>query len=448
MHARRATLVTVVASITAMTIAATASANPAAPFTNDAVDRVVVSGTPVASELINDLAVAYNEAAGCLMAAADFPLTPTSPTQNRCLPPAEQVGTILTENYDHDVVTPFYPQEKAGLRQLCAQRTTPPRDPRVPAVDLVQLTSRPPIGGAPQLSRDGYRCSVAGGTQAGVVLRFVAIARDAQTFLRWPGGAPITSLRQYELFDIFVSCQLTHWNQVGTTYNGEPFYPPPSGPAIQVFAATPQSEERAMWDAFVGGPSDGCIPLPFKDGDPTDGERIVAANDVRAVEAALSDPAAANEGNSIFYMSAARHTAGPQALRGASVLGAVDVSSTAVLQPVLPTAENVESGLFPFTRFVYLAFRNSGPSPVASGATRRFAGTSASTNDQAIGWLCKPDGGHSEPIGSPGPGIESGFADRDYGTLVAQVIGANGFVPIEPDPDTGRTCLFTDVAVT
>lgn len=424
-----------------------AGADPNLPFTNDAVDQIKMTGSPVTSQLINDLAIAYMESAGCSSTDATFPLTATSPTQNRCKEPAAQTGSVTTENYDHDTLVPYYPNDKSGLRQLCAQRISPPRDPRVAYVDLVHTLSRPQTAATNVSPNDGFKCTVAAGTQAGTVLRFVAFARDGMSWVRWVGGSRpnIASLRQYELFDIFVSCYITHWNQLQTTYDGS-FYPAPAGELIRVFTASPISEERAMWDGFLGGDSDNCIPNHLRDGDLSDGERVVPANDVRWVEEAPNDPAAANQGNSMFFFSVARHTHGPATLRGASILGSLDTSDNASISPVAPTEPNIASGLFPYSRFVYLVYRNSGPSPIASSATRRFAQMSNNSNDQAIGWICKPDAAHAEPLGTAGPGIEFATADIDYGLVVPGTIRNNGFVPLAPDA-LGRTCRFADVAV-
>lgn len=439
-------LLTVALCMTSILLAAApAHADPALPFTNDVTDKVFITGSPATFELMNDLAKAYMMSDGCLMVDVTFPVAPTDPAHNRCKDPSQQAGQVNTENYDHDVLASYYPADKSGLRQLCAQRTSPPRDPRIPYIDLVHTMSRPATGVSPA---DGFRCTVETGGQAGVVLRFIAFARDGMTWVRWPGGArpEVMSLRQYELHDIFVTCFLTHWNQVQATYNGE-FYPAPAGEAIRIFTATPRSDERAMWDAFVGGASDSCIPNVYKDGDLGDGERITAANDARAVEEAINDPNAANEGNSIFYFSVARHTAGPAALKGSSVLGSADISSTSTITPVAPTEANIASGLFPFSRYVYMVLRNSGPSPVASSATRRFTNASNSTNDQTQGWLCKPESAHSEPPGTPGPGVENLLAAVDYGAVPVSIIRQNGFVPLPDDPTTGRRCLFADVPV-
>lgn len=443
---RRRFLASTLVMIVSIGAASSVSADPAVPFTNDSVDKVTITGSPVSYRLVHALAQAYMESEGCLLADASFPLTAASPTQNTCQAPSAQTGQVSTENHDHDVLISYFPQEKTGVRQLCAQRTTPARDGRVPYIDLVHTLSRPAGNGKPI---DGFACTVANGGQSGVVLRFIAFARDGMSWVRWPGGTrpDVLSLRQYELHDIFVTCFITHWNQVQATYNGE-FYPAPSGEPIRVFTATPQSDERAMWDGFVGGASDSCIPNVYKDGDLSDGERVVAANDAHAVEQAVNDPAAAQEGNSIYYFSTARHAAGPAMLRGASMLGNIDVSSTGAIEPVAPNEANIASGVFPMSRNVYLVLRNSGTAPVASGAVRRFANFGTTANDQALGWLCKPDAAHSEPIGTPGPGIEIASASRDYGAVPGQAIRAQGFVPLPEDPATGRRCQFTDVTVT
>lgn len=403
---------------------APADAASGVPFTNSAVDRVVVSGSDTTFTLMNDLATAFMESDGCLLTSASFPLTGASPTQNRCQSGsgAAIAGDNVYENYDHDVVINYFPQgSNVGRGQLCNQRAA--RDPRVPLVDLARSSSAPTTG---------FQCTTANGGELGTTLRFIAFARDALSYTHWNGGggSAVNNLTQAQLRDIFITCAITDWGQVGGT----------AGTPIVVYTAIPGSGTRSTWDSFLGGgSSQNCIPAQFQDGDYANGERLLREHQMEPVEAALNDPGAANEGNSIYYMSVGIHNANPGA-RASSLIGNVN--------GVVPNEANIVSGTFPFSRNMYNVLRQSGNTPVASGATRRFAGmlTSSATNGQSVGWICKGEAYHSEQIGnSSAVGIEVATANQDWFEVKKAAFAQNGMYQLAPDA-FGNRCTFTDVA--
>ena len=432
-------------------LAPTAHAASDIPFTDDNSTRVVTAGSDTTYFLLNDLAVLYNESEGCFQTSVAMPLTTTSPKQGQCTgattpesnaaSPAQN-NAVKTENYDHDTVFNLFPQgSSAGRRQLCGQKF-PGRDSRLPAVDIARSSSGP---------GEGFQCTATNatvnGTQlypagTGRTLRFIAFARDALTWAKWttPKGAStaVTNLTQAQLNQIFVTCTITNWSTVG------------GGDApIRVWTAISASGSRAVWDAFIGGNSETCIPAAYKDGNQANGERVIREHFAPPVEAATGEnctvPTSVNcgadEGNSIFFFSTGVWNTSAGA-RSDSLLG--DVNGVA------PTGPNIVDGTFTFTRLLYNVIITSGSQgPLASESTRRFTNMRNYTGpqvDQQLGWICKPLAAHSKPIGDPGPGIESAFASFNYALQVKDTIANNGFYPLTTS-DTAPRCQFADYRV-
>lgn len=281
----------------------------------------------------------------------------------------------------------------------------------MPFIDIARSSTAPSVG---------FQCTVANGGEAGTVLRFVAFARDAISWTHWNtgtgGGSTVTNLTQAQLRSIFVDCTITDWGQVG----------PGAGQPIVVYTTIAASSTRAAWDSFLGGSSDACIPGALKDGNPANGERVIAEHRMRLVETAQNDPGAADEGNSIYYLPVGLYNVKPK-FRASSLIG--DVNG------VTPTEANIVSGAFPFSRNMYNVYRQAGPnSPLASGAVRRFAGmiTSSATNGQSIGWICKAEANHSEEVDDPSPvGIQTPTASDDWFEV------KKGCVRLDRDVPTG-----------
>ena len=449
-------VVAVVCLLGASVLAPTADAATDVPWTDDNRSLVRTAGSDTAYFLMNKIALAYNETEGCFQTAVQAPLTATSPQQEQCLGATvpqgpsgpQQANAVKTENYDHDIVVNIFPQgSNAGRRQLCLQLGAPDgtRDPRVPGVDIARSSAGP---------SEGFQCTGATARVNGVqlypagqrVLRFIAYARDGLTWSYWetltggskkPGGPStgyVTNLTQAQLNGIYVTCTITNWSQVGG-----------ANKPIIVWTAIPGSGTRSSWDTFVGGNSDNCIPAQFKDGSLANGERVIREHFAQPVEEAVNDPAAADEGDSIYPFGVGPWNTSPAQRQNAKLGGVNGVPAT---------GENVSNGTFPFARLLYNVIIQSGPSPRASAAVRRF--TNARTyvpgqpgalgDPQQLGYLCKPLSAHSKPIGDPGPGIESALASKNYGIELRDVILANGVFPLTTDPNAAR-CEFADYRV-
>lgn len=377
-----------------------ANADPAIPFSNDYQDAIVSAGSDTTYFLMNDLATAFNEAEGCAINNVTYPKAPADPAFHTCKPPASQAANVLkTENYDHEYAYNDFPQgSSAGRRILCQQAA--PRPAGVPYISFSRSSASP---------AEGFVCP-----EAGLTLRFVAFAKDALSWVSWTGQAPAppTDLTQAQLNDIFVDCTINNWNQIG----GET-------QAIEVWTAQPLAGTRASWDSFVGGSSDSCIPAQYKDGDLTNGERAIREHDATPV---VNEVVGDDEKYSIFgAFSAGIASTEPSKLAGGT-LGSVN--------GVAPTIANVQSGSFPFSRFLYNVYRQAGAVPTLSPATANFVGNS--------GWICKGEGAHSKPVGDPDPGIPSSAASVNYNTLIKTTIQDHGLVLVR---DSGNRCNFTDV---
>lgn len=421
-------------------------ANPAGAATDvtnsdDNVTRVQISGSDTTYIVMQNLAKAYNESEGCFLngVATVPPITPsTIPQQNRCIGAtspegssgASQALAVKTENYDHDVVINFFPQgSNAGRAQLCAQLVAgdPARLVGLTPVDVARSSSAP---------GSGFQCTgatLAPATAVGVrVLRFIAFAKDALTWSKWTtvagGSNGVTDLTVQQTKDIWFNCSITTWNQVGGL-NSNP---------IIVWTMIAASGSRSSWDGFVGGNSSTCIPAQFKNGNLADGERVIREHFAQPVEAATNDPAAADEGNSIYPFSVGLHISQP-ALAQNSILGNVN--------GIVPDEASIVAGTFPFTRLLYNVIINSGPSPVASEATRRFTTMRnwvGPVDSDKLGWICKPLGSHAKPIeGDPGIGVPSAGASFNYAGVVDTALRSTGFYPLTTDPTQPR-CTFTD----
>jgi phosphate transport system substrate-binding protein len=343
------------------------SALPAAAYldTNNRTDRVVGSGSDTTYEMLLDLGNIYNSSFGCetiALAGHTQPLTAT------CAEP-DTVNTITTENYDHDVVSQLFPiGSSAGLNQLCAQGNKTAKPYRI----NFARSSRAP------------RNTDCGG------LRFVAYARDAIPWIHFTGAGSqstaVTNLTQQQVKDIFVNCTITNWNQVGGA----------DAPII-VYAATKASGTAPTFDGFIAGNAFNCIPAQYKDGDPSNGERVIRENDVTPI---MTD---GNEENAIFYSSYGRFVQNtPTDWAMGSVGG------------VAPNATTIADASFPYGRFIYNVYRAATAKLPATDATLDFLA-------ELNGWLCSPSSAHStDPI--------SGL---NYRALIEAGIEENGFVPLQ-----------------
>lgn len=384
-------------------------------FSNGKADVTRGGGSDTTYLLMNALATAFNETEGCVQIKPAYPHNGATNPYSTCRPHDDQAAnTVTTENYDHEVAFNWFPQgSDDGRKQLCAQVN--PKPAGMHDVSFARSSSAPAVG---------FQCNPDPAVSGELTLRFVAFAKDALTWVRFPvagtPGATVGNLTHAQLQGIFVTCTVNSWDDIDPALGTQ---------AIRVWTAIPGSGSRKSWDSFLGGSTDTCIPAGLKDSNPDNGERVVREHYTAPVvnaSAATGDADAENEGYSIFFASVGVHNANPQA-KQTSVFGNVD--------GVAPTEANIASGTFRYSRFMYNVIRQAGLAPLATPQTRNFVGQT--------GWICKGQSAHSEPVGTDGPGVETSGASLDYGAQVVSVIRSQGFIPLRDDGT--NMCSFEDV---
>lgn len=240
-------------------------------------------------------------------------------------------------------------------------------------------------------------------------LKFVAFARDGiipVNFRELPNSPAkgVDNLTRAQLRGIFLDCTITNWRQVGG-----------SNAPIIVYTAQAGSGTRATFDDLLvgtlgdglSGNSESCIPARYKDGDQSNGERVIFENNVTPILESGDAPRA------IFYLSFGRFVR----------LADTNIAQIAV-NGVLATAATIEDESYPFHREVYNVYyqftaANTGVDPSVRQAAERFLGPS--------GWICKAPSEHTV---NPRTG-------KNYGEMIDEIIREEGFVPI--DCETLRT---------
>ena len=286
---------------------------------------------------------------------------------------------VTTENKTGDVIRNAVAEgSSVGIDQLCRQG-----ERGVPETDFARSSRGPREGDCADL-------------------KFVAFARDGIVpinFRELPNSpaAGVSSLTQAQLRGIFVTCTITNWRQVGG-----------SNARIIVYTAQAGSGTRATFDDLlvgtlgdgVSGDSSSCIPARYKDGDQSNGERVIFENNVTPIIESGDAPRA------IFFLSFGRFVR----------LADTNIAQIAV-DGVLATAANIEDESYPFTRELYnVIYRhfaaNTGVDPAVREAAEEFLGPQ--------GWICKPNSEHS-----------TNARGKNYGELIDEIIREEGFVPID-----------------
>ena len=93
-----------------------------------------------------------------------------------------------------------------------------------------------------------------------------------------------------------------------------------------------------------------------------------------------------------------------------------------------------QDGTYQYNRSLYNVYRRN--LPAATPWALGYMGEN--------GWICKPNGLHSKPVGDPGPGVENAGVDRNWGQQIDKIIAASGFVNVNANPGANK-CLTTDV---
>jgi ABC-type phosphate transport system substrate-binding protein len=329
----------VVAALAVVMIAGIASLGGVGQSTAAVITPVQVlgGGSDVTFHVMSKLDLLYNESPGCTTIAP----TGTQPEDNECIP---QTGDVTTENYEHDQISEAFPiGGGAGEDELCKQG----------------LAGEADLSYARQSSISN-KCTG---------LEWVAYARDGITWEAFPGvagsavanmhntsgacaGSTGLCLTQAQLQGIYVNCTITNWNQVGG-----------ANQKIIIYSILPQFGTRKAFDTFLGGSSSSCPNV-----------KLVAQTD-------NSEVAAADKPGAIVPVDSASWTERYGSKPGADALGQID--------QVSPSLKNVQSGAFPYSRYLYNVYCAGDP------ANSNKCGTTSPSSAAVInyigpsGFLCK-----------------------------------------------------------
>jgi len=349
-----------VALAIALVVALSSPASAATPQSK----LIVGAGSDTTYVMMQKLDDLYNGSVGCVVIG-----TPQV-FNGKCAYP-DTPDTVLTENYEHDRAVELYPLGSSnGILQLSNVGTT--------GYTTINFA---------RSSRGPRNTDLAG-------LQFIAYARDGISW--WSANANThapANLSQADINGIWNTCTDTTWGDVNGQ-GGADTTP------ILVYAAQVGSGTRTTFDGFLGtgANSTNCIPASQKDGNATNGERVIFENNAQPIFDQNEQSSA------IFYYSFGRFQQN-SIDNGRSSLGKVD--------GVAPTTTTIENGTFPYGRFLYNVIRNSTAKQKANAATRAYLGAKT-------GWLCKNSTLHSK---DPATG-------NNYRTDIEDVISGEGFVPL------------------
>ncbi len=355
---------------TAAVLAAVAIAAASAGAATITPTTVLGSGSDVAFHVMSGLDTLYNQSPGCTIIAPSG----TQPLDLSCIP---QAGDITTENSAHDRVSEAFPiGGGAGVSQLCAQGGV-----NVADINFARQTSAP-------------TASVCTG------LRYVAYARDGITWMSFPTvtgshSAGVTTLTQAQLQGIYVNCTITNWSQLGGA----------SAPIV-AYKIYPQYGTRKAFDTFLGGSSQSCPGVKLMD------------------QTNIPDIVAADRPNAIAPVSVGSWTERYKLKPEGSAVNSID--------GVTPTLANIQSGAFPYSRYLYNVYcagdpahsNQCGTATAASSATVKYIGPN--------GWLCTASKHATDPVTGLG-----------YHSDITKAINKFGFAAL-PLGATGGGTTFTD----
>ena len=302
-----------------------------------------------------------------------------------------------TENYEHDQMTSAYFLGSGnGITQLCDQGLA-----NVAHIDYAR-------------SSRALKSSDCTG------LHFVAYANDSISWEAFnvTGGGTVgmnntTSpcnggicLTQTQLQDIFVTCTITNWDQVGG-----------ANVTIDPYTPQPGSGTRSTFDSFLGGSSDTCINQR-NNTDPG-----YAASHIIPENANTAIVANGDQANAIFPFS---YGVWKTQVNGAysSLLGQVDGQ--------VPSSKS-----FPYVRALYNVYcgptdTNGNPSQCAANTPGK-AGSSAQTVAFVgpEGWICKSATGVAGSKTLTGHVVDPYSPTKlNFFTEIENTIKTQGFVPL------------------
>ncbi len=422
------------AAASALVIGSVGSAGASGPSgTNGQTETVYTAGSDTtypAMTLIQDL---YNGSPGCKIDASN----PAVDAYTQCLA-ADPVGTITTENYDHDVVTGFYPQGSgAGIRQLTKQGQG-----GIPQVNIARS------------SRDKQASDAKG-------LRFVGFAKDGVTptnFRTIPAngsqgspaagcklgeaagsctGTSVSNLTTAQIVDIFVNCNIRDWRQLTTpgftmaNTVGSPATPldykynDPGNLPIYTWYIQSSSGTGLTWQNYltgVGGSSPGVCPsnnsadVALQTAYDTTAERTLFENDAQQIPTTNDVNGRNIRSQSIWAASFGRWL---------TALNERGSSSLIKVNNVQAGPGTIGNSSYPITRILWNVVPTTTadqatppPGDAVPPSTPPLSGNRNGATTAFVNWICASSGSHGT----------NPFNSRNYFDEITSAVSASGFV--------------------
>ena len=398
--------------------------------TNGQTETVVAAGSDTTYDAMTKIQDLYNGSPGCKIDASN----PAVDAYTQCLP-TDPTGTVTTENYDHDVVSGFYPQGSgAGIRQLTKQGQG-----SIPQVDFARS------------SRDKQASDAKG-------LRFVGYAKDGITPIDFrtvaanagqgspaagckPGeaagactGTSVNNLTTVQLTDIFVNCNIRDWRQLNTPgfllsqSAGSPATPAdyqyndPSNQPIYTWFIQGSSGTGLTWNNYLGATPGACLTNNVSDaalfGTPyaSSGGRTLFENNAQQIPATNDVNGRNIRSQSIWAVSFGRWLSALNERAGSSLVKVNAIQSS---------PGTIGNSSYPITRILWnvvptTAGDQATPPPgdaVPAGAPPLSANRKGATS-AFINWICAGNAAHGT----------NPFNNRNYYDEITSAITSSGFV--------------------
>ncbi len=404
------------------------TAGSATALPNNVIESIRGYGSDGTYDIMVALDTAFNGAIGCNFTGnTGRPDSLTSNPDGSCTPPIAPASRS-PENHDHDVAITFGNVGSSnGIRTLH----------RFGTVDFCGGTAGQPYPGpsCAYAAMDYARSSRArSGDDAN--LRFVAYARVAVPWVNWREGtaaelagpaAGVDDLTTTQVRNIFHDCTLTKWSQLpgftNTSHIGTP------ADDIVTWAVQVGSGTRASFVGFMGsGTNDStCVPAQYKDGNTTNGERVIFENDASPIKNCLTHAGGSCHStlgantylSSIYFFSSGAWANTPLDANGHRGNG-TDLGWVGGIEP---TSANIASGAYTFSGNINNVYRNTYPSNNIPVPALDYVGEK--------GWICK---GSAAGSGLP-DAVSSGDTDLRGGHVTNPKSGVNYAVEINGDTE-------------
>ncbi len=418
----------------ALVLGSVGTAGAAGPSgTNGQIETLYNAGSDTTYDAMVKIGDLYNGSPGCKIDASN----PAVDAYTQCTA-VDPSGTITTENYDHDIITPFYPQGSgAGIRQLSKQGQG-----SIPQVDFSRS------------SRDKQPSDAKG-------LRFVGFAKDGLTPINFrtvaanagqgsPAagcklgeaagsctGTSVNNLTTAQLVDIFVNCNIRDWRQLNTAgftmanTVGAPATPldykynDPGNLPIYTWFIQSSSGTALSWQNYltgVGGSAPGACPsnnaadVALQTAYDTSSERTLFENNAQQIPTTNDVNGRTIRSQSIWAVSFGRWLSALNERAGSSLVKVNNVQAN---------PGTIGNSTFPITRIVWNVIptttaEQATPPPgdaVPPGAPPLGANLKGSTK-AFINWMCAGSGSH---------GVNP-FNNRNYFDEITSAVSASGFV--------------------